>query len=143
MELDESKLELTPDQVRSGVLDYRPINADVNFRIQVGPFSESLRIIRNQRQIAAVTTPVTAGDGCSDSSPIAARTFAARQTRTQIEAIETYGRAACRTGSETPVRDLPVQRSREVERPRLLSLPSARPDWTGRRFRIGFPNSRR
>lgn len=41
---EESKLELTPEQVRSGLIEYRPAGADVNFRMQVGQFTESLRI---------------------------------------------------------------------------------------------------
>jgi len=41
---DESKLELTPEQVRLGSLDYKANSPDVNFRMQVGQFSESLRV---------------------------------------------------------------------------------------------------
>jgi TonB family protein len=41
---EESKLELTPEQVRSGSIEYKPAGNDVNFRMQVGQFTESLRI---------------------------------------------------------------------------------------------------
>ena len=41
---EESKLELTSDQVRAGLIEYRPSGEDVNFRMQVGEFTESLRV---------------------------------------------------------------------------------------------------
>jgi TonB family protein len=41
---EESKLELTAEQVRSGSIEYKPEGNDVNFRMQVGQFTESLRI---------------------------------------------------------------------------------------------------
>ena len=41
---EESKLELTPEQVQSGSIEYKPAGSDVNFRMQVGQFTESIRI---------------------------------------------------------------------------------------------------
>lgn len=115
--LDESKLELTPDQVRSGVLDYKSINADVNFRMQVGPFSESLRIIRDERQMAAVTAPVQPGTMAPTavaaspeaSPPVESGRKSKRSKQTKRQGIE--------PAPENPVQERPVERSREVELP--------------------------
>jgi len=41
---EESKLELTREQVRAGSLEYIPFAPNVNFRMQVGQFMESLSV---------------------------------------------------------------------------------------------------
>jgi TonB family protein len=41
---EESKLELSDAQLRSGLLDYKTSGSDVNFRMEIGPFTESLRV---------------------------------------------------------------------------------------------------
>lgn len=41
---EESKLELTPEQVRAGSIEYKPSGNDINFRMEVGQFTESLRV---------------------------------------------------------------------------------------------------
>jgi len=115
--VDESRLELTPDQVRSGVLDYRPINADVNFRIQVGPFSESLRIIRNQQQIAAVTTPSQPATVAPTAVPSPLEPVPPVKPERKSKRSKHPAEQPADPVSETPVRDLPVQRSREVDAP--------------------------
>ena len=57
---DESKLELTHAQLRSGALEYKPSGSDLNFRMEIGPFTESLRVsdvvpsTAEQASIAAV-----------------------------------------------------------------------------------------
>jgi periplasmic protein TonB len=58
---DESKLELTADQVKAGSIEYKPASPNVNFRMQVGQFMESLSVDATLPQgsppIVAVTQP--------------------------------------------------------------------------------------
>jgi periplasmic protein TonB len=115
--LDESKLELTPDQVRSGALDYRPVNVDVNFRMQVGPFTESLRIIRNEQQIAAVTTPSKPATVAPIALPSVLETVPAVKPERKSKRLKQPTQQPAHPVAETPVRDQPVERSREVEAP--------------------------
>ncbi|HYP05630.1 MAG TPA: TonB family protein [Bryobacteraceae bacterium] len=42
--MEESKLELTHAQLQAGALDYKPTGTDLNFRMEIGPFTESLRV---------------------------------------------------------------------------------------------------
>ncbi len=51
---EESKLELTPEQVQSGSIEYKPAGSDVNFRMQVGQFTESIRIQHATPDVARV-----------------------------------------------------------------------------------------
>lgn len=54
---DEQKLALNRDQLRMGLLEYKPRSSDVNFRMEVGAFSESLRVKAPVPEPVAVAEP--------------------------------------------------------------------------------------
>ena len=76
---EESKLELTGDQVRAGSIEYVPFAPNVNFRMQVGQFMESLSVE------AALLPPKTTDSPplvvASNPSPSAQSAHRVRRTR--------------------------------------------------------------
>jgi TonB family protein len=100
---EESKLELTPEQVRTGTLDYKPVTGDVNFRMQVGPFAESLRVLGEAPQVAAVMPAPP-----PEPSPIKP----VRRPKPPKEELPPPTATAI-----SAVREPTVERSREVESP--------------------------
>jgi periplasmic protein TonB len=102
--LDESKLELTREQVRTGTLDYKPLTGDVNFRMQVGDFAESLRVIGEPPQTPAVTAAL---------EPIPPPAEPVRKPKRQKSepVVREIPQAAA------PAREQTVERSRVIEPP--------------------------
>ena len=109
---DESKLELTRDQIRSGMIDYRPASSDVNFRMEVGKFTESLRVagLQPANATTAGITPVP-----EQSLPqLEAPTRTERSRRKQIAT----------TASGPRVLDLPQNGVVVAEKPRDIDVPA-------------------
>jgi protein TonB len=113
---DESKLELTRDQIRAGTMDYRPANSDVNFRMQVGKFTESLRVAGLQP--ASATTAVR--------SPVVDQAVPAvleAPTRTERVRQKQAAAAAVPANAEPRVLELPQQGRVVAEKPRDVEVP--------------------
>jgi protein TonB len=101
--LEESKLELTPEQVRTGALDYKPVTGDVNFRMQVGDFAESLRVMGEPpQQVTVSPTPA------AEPSPLET----VRRTRRAKPQL-----TPATPPPEAPAREQIVERSRGAEEP--------------------------
>jgi protein TonB len=114
---DESKLELTRDQIRSGTMDYRPANSDVNFRMEVGKFTESLRVAGLQ---PASATPA----GISPVANEAVPALLEAPTRTERERVRRkQAEAAPTTESQRRVIELPNNEVRAVDRLRDVEVP--------------------
>jgi TonB family protein len=110
---DESKLELTRDQIRSGMIDYRPASSDVNFRMEVGKFTESLRV--------AGLEP--AGASTAGVSPAVESAPPELQAPTRTERARRKQMAAAAGSAQPRVLDLPQSGVVVVDKPREVEVP--------------------
>lgn len=105
---DESKLELTNAQLRAGAIEYRPNGSDVNFRMEIGPFTESLRV----SSIAPAPTPEALP---GEESPVLADDVApARET---VRTAERRRKPQPQQTAPTVAVVIPPARTRTPERP--------------------------
>ena len=111
---DESKLELTRDQIQSGMIDYRPANSDVNFRMQVGKFTESLRVAGLQ-PASANTIGV---------APVAGEPVPELEARTKTErARRNQAASAPPADPQRRVLELPQNGTLTIEKPADVEVP--------------------
>jgi protein TonB len=119
--MDESKLELTSSQLRSGALEYRPTASDLNFRMEIGPFTESLRVsdvVPAYPKVARRASVSTVEATESSMEVVAPQRLTARSERRR--------KAQTRVEAPTPVRSLepPPVAARAVEKPKEIDVPA-------------------
>jgi len=106
---DESKLELTHAQLQSGALEYRPTGSDLNFRMEIGPFTESLRV--------STAVPATAEEASiAATEEVAPERLTARTERRR--------RSAEAESKSSPIRTLnPLAATIQAEKPKDIEVP--------------------
>lgn len=114
---EESKLELTAAQLRSGSIEYKPTNPNVNFRMQVGQFMESLNVdamlSTPPPQVAEAKPPVVEPEQAVERRP-------ARKTTNSSASVRRMEPPAER------VRPRPSPAPSDIPAPPQIALPTGR-----------------